>query len=159
MDRVYTNVATLDYDSIADSLEAAGSKSNNPDSLSQFETFLHCLEGDNGQHDTSTIRNCLNLVQRFQQERSGVQSWPMSDVASLTHDGSNSYATNLDSQGLSTSTSASGGQDSQDFVVMNEEAQGDVPIYDRSFEDHFNKVFSSDNANSSGGIPYYGYHE
>ncbi|KAI1377122.1 hypothetical protein F4677DRAFT_454241 [Hypoxylon crocopeplum] len=130
-------------DNIAGSTETPGGKSENADSLAEFEAYLRRLTDDPNQQDMSAVRNCLDLVQHFQQVRSTNQSISTSDIPSLTYDYSNSTAETLELQGFSASTSEDNGVYSQDFTLVNTEELDDLRFCDGSFAAHFNEVFSS----------------
>ncbi|KAI0376339.1 hypothetical protein F5Y04DRAFT_285987 [Hypomontagnella monticulosa] len=56
-------------DNIVTSSNASGSRPDGGNSLAEFEAYLHRLADGSEQQDAPAIRNCLDLVQRFQQRR------------------------------------------------------------------------------------------
>ncbi|KAI0835853.1 hypothetical protein F5Y06DRAFT_305787 [Hypoxylon sp. FL0890] len=126
-------------DTIAGGVDPLGDKSNDRDSLADFETYLHRLADDDNQEDVVGIRNCLDLVQRFQQRRTGAQPVIASDMPTLTYDCSDDATRTSESQDFPSLTSVD-----DNIGVANAEELNDLPYWDSSFMVHFNEVFSSD---------------
>ncbi|OTB02599.1 hypothetical protein M426DRAFT_322521 [Hypoxylon sp. CI-4A] len=138
-------------------------KPDGGNSLAEFETFLRRLECDNGQHDASAIRNCLDLVQRFQRGREEEQTvsetelgpGPVSvaDIAmpSLTYDCTDDATRTSDSREAPSLASVDSSETAAPWNFRVADADDDLngfPYWDSTFGARFNAVFNDDGGKS-----------
>ncbi|KAI1204632.1 uncharacterized protein F4807DRAFT_446688 [Annulohypoxylon truncatum] len=126
------------YETITGGVDAGvtAEKTKDPDSLADFETYLHRLAGDTDGQDASAIKKCLDLVQRFQQGRAGEQPAPTLDMPPLTFDYSDDATRTSESQEFPTLPTVD-----DSITVPNAEGLNDLSYCGSSFEAYFNEVF------------------
>ncbi|KAI1099824.1 hypothetical protein F4804DRAFT_320795 [Jackrogersella minutella] len=108
------------------------------DSIAEFETYLRHLANNNKGCDVSAIRSCLDLVHRFRHEQTEEQSLSISSLPSLTYDHLE------DAGGTSQSRDPPSASGDDSLAVPNAEGLNDLSYCGSSFDEHFNKVFSSE---------------
>ncbi|KAI2620970.1 hypothetical protein GGS26DRAFT_584207 [Hypomontagnella submonticulosa] len=132
-------------DSTAMSTDASGSRPGSGNSLAEFEAYLHRLADGPEQQNAPVIRNCLDLVQRFQRGQRRDQERERSDpsaldIPSLTYDGLDDATRGSESQTFPSLTPAT----SRSLAVENAEELNDLHWWDASFAAQWNEVFPPD---------------
>ncbi|KAI0139620.1 hypothetical protein F4776DRAFT_597067 [Hypoxylon sp. NC0597] len=134
-----TEIPSPYCDTITGRADELADKKDDGDSLADFEAYLRRLADDGNQQDVSAITNCLDLVRRFQQSRTGEQSVTALDMPTLTYDCSDDATRTSGLQEFPSLTSIDDG-----VGVTNAEELNDLSYLDSSFAAHFDEVFSSD---------------